>query len=54
MFENELEKKICVKCGQPLFLTKEECRNFVKNKMKQGFFVCKCCGVKQNPDKTKK
>jgi hypothetical protein len=54
MIENEFETKICVECGQPLFLTKEECRDFVKNKMKKGFFVCRCCGVKQSSDNTKK
>ena len=47
MLEDEFEKSLCDDCGQPLFLSKEECKKFIENKLKQGYFVCRCCGAKQ-------
>jgi RNase P subunit RPR2 len=43
----DLKESLCEKCGAPLFLTKEECRDFVEDKMKQGYLVCRCCGAKK-------
>lgn len=37
----------CKVCNLPLFLDKEECKEFVEGKMKQGYIVCSCCGSKQ-------
>jgi hypothetical protein len=37
----------CTSCGQPLFLDKKECREFVEGKLKQGYIVCSCCGSGQ-------
>jgi len=50
MTETEFPSANCEQCGQPLFLNKKECKNFVENKLKQGYFVCKCCGKKQQLD----
>ena len=46
---NELMKSLCETCSEPLFLSKQECRNWIENKMKQGYMVCRCCGAKQTP-----
>ena len=47
MTEIKFEKALCEKCGQPLFLNREECRKFIEKKMKQGYIVCSCCGAKR-------
>jgi len=44
----ELQEKQCDGCGQPLFLDKDECKNFIETKLKEGFIVCGCCGGKQS------
>jgi len=49
-----LKKSLCESCGEPLFLTKEECRNFIEAKMKEGYIVCRCCGTKQKTAPQKK
>jgi hypothetical protein len=46
MNEVVFEKEMCETCGQPLFLDKEECKEFIEKKMKNGFIVCSCCGAK--------
>jgi DNA-directed RNA polymerase subunit RPC12/RpoP len=47
MTKAESSKYLCATCGQPLFLSKEECREFIEKKMKEGFIVCRCCGVEK-------
>jgi hypothetical protein len=32
---------------QSLFLTVEECREFIEKKLQNGFIVCSCCGTEQ-------
>lgn len=44
MSENKYYERLCKECNQPLFLDKEECKEFIEKKIKQGYFVCKCCG----------
>jgi RNase P subunit RPR2 len=46
MSKNKFDEKLCKECHQPLFLDKEECKEFIEKKIKQGYFVCKCCGSK--------
>jgi hypothetical protein len=46
MSKNKINERLCNECHQPLFLDKEECKEFIEGKIKQGFFVCKCCGSK--------
>jgi len=41
------EDSLCEGCGQPLFLSKEECKSFILSKMEEGFMVCVCCGSKE-------
>ena len=53
MTEVDIENTLCDSCGQPLFLSKEECKSFIENKLKQGYFVCSCCGTNQTVDKDK-
>lgn len=48
MSEEIFENPLCEDCGQPLFLDKEECQEFVKKKLKQGYIVCSCCRNKQD------
>lgn len=47
----KFDKSLCEDCGRPLFLTKEECRDFIERKMKKGYIVCSCCGKKQTVEK---
>jgi len=47
MSEVEFDESLCDDCGQPLFLTAEECKEFIEKKMKEGFIVCGCCGTQQ-------
>ena len=47
MNENELMESFCEKCTSPLFLSKQECHDWIVNKLKQGYIVCQCCGAKQ-------
>lgn len=54
MTKIKFEKSLCENCGQPLFLSKEECRNFIGNKLKQGYIVCSCCGGKQTIEPKRK
>jgi len=35
----------CRGCGQPLFLDKKECSEFIERKLKQGYIVCSCCSA---------
>jgi hypothetical protein len=44
MGETTREGFRCSTCGQPLFLDKKECREFIEGKLKQGYIVCSCCG----------
>jgi hypothetical protein len=48
----EFDESMCGECGQPLFLSKEECKEFIEKKMKQGYIVCKCCGSREDIEKT--
>ncbi len=41
---------MCDDCGQPLFLTVEECKEFIEKKLKNGFIVCSCCGTEQKAE----
>jgi RNase P subunit RPR2 len=50
MDEVRFERTLCETCGEPLFLNKEECKNFIERKMKEGYIVCSCCGAKQTMD----
>jgi len=47
MSEIEFDESLCDDCGQPLFLTAEECKEFIEKKMREGFIVCGCCGTQQ-------
>ena len=47
MTSDKFNKALCEKCGQPLFITKKECRDFIEKKMKEGYLACRCCGAKQ-------
>jgi RNase P subunit RPR2 len=47
MSEIKLMESLCEGCSEPLFLSKKECRDWIANKLKQGYIVCKCCGAKQ-------
>jgi hypothetical protein len=47
MSQDKFDPALCEGCGQPLFLKKEECRSFIEDRMKQGYIVCSCCGLKQ-------
>jgi hypothetical protein len=42
---------LCDDCGQPLFLDKEECQEFIEGKLKQGYFICSCCGMTRTLEK---
>jgi hypothetical protein len=46
-----LEKFSCNSCGQPLFIDKKECREFVEGKLKQGYIICSCCGSRNISEK---
>ena len=45
MTETEFPEEHCKDCGQPLFLDKKECNEFIERKLKQGYIVCSCCGT---------
>jgi RNase P subunit RPR2 len=47
MTDIKLDSALCSTCGQPLFLDKKECRDFIKRRLKEGYMVCQCCGAKQ-------
>ena len=49
--ESKLEKFNCKNCGQPLFIDKIECREFVEGKLKQGYIICSCCGGRNVSEK---
>jgi hypothetical protein len=44
------DESMCDECGQPLFLTVEECKAFIEKKLQEGFIVCSCCGTEQKVD----
>jgi hypothetical protein len=48
MSEEIFENPLCEDCGQPLFLDKKECQEFIMKKLKQGYIICSCCGNKQD------
>jgi hypothetical protein len=50
MNQNNFEESYCGECKQPLFLNKQECLDWIENKLKQGYIVCQCCGAKQTLD----
>ncbi|HUS78792.1 MAG TPA: hypothetical protein VM050_09035 [Patescibacteria group bacterium] len=52
MSKQEVDNPLCEGCGQPLFLDKEECKEFIEGKMKEGFIVCSCCGATNKPEQT--
>ena len=47
MSKADFDESICEECGQPLFLTVEECRAFIEKKLQDGFIVCSCCGTEE-------
>ncbi len=47
MSKTDFDESMCDECGQPLFLTVEECKAFIEKKLKEGFIVCSCCGTDQ-------
>jgi uncharacterized Zn finger protein (UPF0148 family) len=49
--DSMLEKFSCNSCGQPLFIDKKECREFVEGKLKQGYIICSCCGSRNVSEK---
>jgi RNase P subunit RPR2 len=44
MVETEFDKRLCKECSQPLFLNKQDCMEYIEQKLKQGHIVCSCCG----------
>jgi len=50
MTEINFDSSLCSICGQPLFLSKEECRKFIEKRLKEGYMVCRCCGAKQKTE----
>ena len=34
-----------------MFLTVEECKEFIEKKLQAGFIVCSCCGTDQKTEK---
>jgi RNase P subunit RPR2 len=51
MSEVGFDESMCDECGQPLFLTVEECRAFIEKKLQEGFIVCSCCGTDKGEKK---
>ena len=51
MSEAGFDESMCDECGQPLFLTVEECKAFIEKKLKEGFIVCSCCGTEKKTEK---
>ena len=51
MGETKFDESMCDDCGQPLFLTVEECKEFIEKKLQEGFIVCSCCGTEQKAEK---
>ncbi len=47
MSKTGFDESMCDECGQPLFLTVEECKEFIEKKLQNGFIVCSCCGTDQ-------
>jgi hypothetical protein len=47
MSKVNFDESMCDECGQPLFLTVEECKAFIEKKLQDGFIVCSCCGPDQ-------
>ena len=47
MSKADFDESICEECGQPLFLTVEECKAFIEKKLQDGFIVCSCCGTEE-------
>ncbi len=47
MSKADFDESMCDDCGQPLFLTVDECKEFIEKKLKEGFIVCSCCGTEQ-------
>jgi len=44
------QEKLCNDCRQPLFLDKDECKDFIEGKLKEGFIVCSCCGTEKKTE----
>jgi RNase P subunit RPR2 len=47
MSKTDFDESLCDECGQPLFLTVEECKEFIEKKLQDGFIVCSCCGTEE-------
>ena len=47
MVDDTVKETLCGECGQPLFLDKDECKNFIEGKLKEGFIVCSCCNTEK-------
>ncbi len=47
MSKADFDESLCDECGQPLFLTVEECKAFIEKKLQDGFIVCSCCGTEE-------
>jgi hypothetical protein len=50
MIKAGFDESMCDECGQPLFLTVEECKEFIQKKLKEGFIVCSCCSAEKKAD----
>ncbi|MBC8223227.1 hypothetical protein H8E65_01450 [Candidatus Bathyarchaeota archaeon] len=51
MSKTGFDESMCDECGQPLFLTVEECKAFIEKKLNEGFIVCSCCGTEEKGGK---
>ena len=47
MSKADFVSSMCDDCGQSLFLTVEECKEFIEKKLQEGFIVCGCCGTEE-------
>jgi RNase P subunit RPR2 len=54
MSKVDFDESMCEDCGQPLFLTVEECKAFIEKKLQNGFIVCSCCGTEQKVEQEAK
>ena len=47
MDNEKAQETLCGDCGQPLFLDKDECKEFIEGKLKEGYIVCSCCNTEK-------
>ncbi len=51
MSKADFDESMCDECGQPLFLTVDECKEFIEKKLQEGFIVCGCCGTEEKVER---